>query len=74
MSIKHKAKYTTAFEDNTASSCKRICTRVNSDALEVTVWSWFKRARCKKIPVSSAMIKEEALKVADRLSLTESIG
>ena len=50
--IKRKAEYMTAFEDNTASSRKRLCTRLSSDELEATVWSWFKTARSKTIPVS----------------------
>ena len=74
MSVKHryrKQSNVTAFEDNTASSRKRLCTRLNSNELEASVWSWFKTARSKKIPISGPMIQEQARKVADRLSLID---
>ena len=64
-------KRMTAFEDNTASSQKRLCTCLNSDELEASVWAWFKTARSKKIPISGPMIQEQAWKVADRLSLRD---
>ena len=56
----------TAYEENMHSSRKRL----NSDDLETTVWTWFKAARSKLIPVSGPMIQEEARRVAERLSLT----
>ena len=40
--IKRKAEYMTAYEENTHSSRKRLCTRLNSDDLETIVWTWFK--------------------------------
>ena len=35
--IKHKAEYMTAFEENASSTCKCIYTCLNSDELEATV-------------------------------------
>ena len=60
----------TAYEENTHSSRKRLCTCLSSDDLETTVWTWFKAARSKLIPVAGPMIQEEARRVAERLSLT----
>ena len=65
--IKRKAEYMTAYEDNACSSRKRLCTRLVSDDLEHSVWSWFEKARSMNIPVSGPMLQERALLMAERL-------
>ena len=67
--LKRKAEYMTAYEDNASSCCKRLCTRLISDDLENSAWSWFEKARSMNIPVSGPMLQERALLTAERLEL-----
>jgi len=65
--------YVVAFEDNVAPSRKRIWTCQNHDQLEAIVWSWFKTAHFKKIPLLGPMIKEVARKVVANINTFQTI-
>ena len=69
--IKRKAEYMTAYEDNSLSCRKSLCTRLISDDLENSVWSWFEKARSMNISVSGPMLQERALLTAERLELKD---
>ena len=63
--IKRKVEYMTAYEDNSHSCRKRLCTRLISDDLENSVWSWFEKPRSMNNPVSGTMLQERALLTTD---------
>ena len=68
--ILNKRKIFKAYESGQVNSSQKRLKKSDNEDLDEAVFTWFKNARSKNIPVNEIIIKEKSLSLAKSLELT----